>query len=430
MLRRLLIFLMLLGGGGGGGYAVWRAFQVEPPLERADRLVQAGDVFAAQIVLRSLIRAEPRNVEAHLMLVRTQLATNDWISAEKEAKSLRTLGYDRVVVAALLVRSYAMQGRYQDILADVPAVASRPEEQYANLALRSVAFLGMKDVGLAKQLVDAAAALEPDAFLVHLQKARVALSTSSINDGLQEIDRALVQRPASVEALTVKSALLSLKGDTAGAIKQLDLAAAVAPFDQDIRIKRAGLLIDVGSDKAAQDDVDAVFAITPTNASAMFYNALLMYRSGQVADANVEFDKLGILADQFPKTYFYKGEIALKLGNPQSALESLDRFLRLQPTDHNGLRLVAQIELNQEQPAKALSALIPITGPGSNDAGAMDLLGRAYFMLGRMADAIISYRRATVIAPENKEYAAHLAAAQVQFGAAPVPGAGIMDLPP
>jgi tetratricopeptide (TPR) repeat protein len=193
---------------------------------------------------------------------------------------------------------------------------------------------------------------------------------------------------------------------------------------------RAGLLIKMGLDAAALDDVNAVFAITPTKTAALYYNALLMYRSGQVADANVEFDKLGTQADQFPRTYFYKAEIALKLGNTQSALESLDRFLKLRPTDAEGIRLVAQIELGEEQPARALSVLAPITGSDSRDAAAIDLQGRAYFMLGRMPEAVTSYRRAAAIAPENKDYMAHVAAAQVQFGTAPIPGADIMDLPP
>jgi tetratricopeptide (TPR) repeat protein len=162
----------------------------------------------------------------------------------------------------------------------------------------------------------------------------------------------------------------------------------------------------------------------------MYYNALLIYRSGQFADANVAFDKLGLQADQFPRSYYYKAEVALKLGNKQSALESLDRFLKLEPTDGDGLRLVAQIDLDEAQPDQAVTALRPATGPDSHDAAAFDLLGRAYFMLGRTPDAISAYRQATIIAPENKDYAAHLAAAQVPFGAAPVPGPDAKELPP
>jgi cytochrome c-type biogenesis protein CcmH len=86
--------------------------------------------------------------------------------------------------------------------------------------------------------------------------------------------------------------------------------------------------------------------------------------------------------------------------------------------------------LDEAQPDQAVTALRPATGPDSHDAAAFDLLGRAYFMLGRTPDAISAYRQATIIAPENKDYAAHLAAAQVPFGAAPVPGPDAKELPP
>ncbi|MBC7673761.1 MAG: hypothetical protein H7247_15180, partial [Polaromonas sp.] len=110
------------------------------------------------------------------MLARTQFATSDWLSAEKEAKILRALGYDRSVVGPMLVRSYAMQKRWPDILADIPAVAAKPEEQAMNLALRSVAYFGMGDLNQAQSLVEAAGKLSPDEVLVHLQRARIALA--------------------------------------------------------------------------------------------------------------------------------------------------------------------------------------------------------------------------------------------------------------
>lgn len=430
MLRRLLALLLLLSASGGAGYAVWRMLQVEPPLAKATALIAAGDLFQAQVILRGVIKSEPRNVQAHLMLARTQLETDDWISAEKESKTLRTLGYDRTVVAPMLTLAYAKQGKYQDILADISATTARPDEKYVNLALRSVAFLGMNDVGLAQQQVDAAAKLAPDAFLVHLQKARIALARNNIDLGLREIDQALTQQPESVEALVTKADLLESQSDKVGAIEQLNIAVGVAPLDQDLRMKRAELLVSINSNKAAQADVDKVFSITPTNATALYYNAVLMFRAGQIADANVEFDKLGTLMDQFPTAYYYKAQIALALGNTQSALESLDRLLKFRPTDPDGIRLTAYVQLNEGQPERAIAELLPVTAPGSRDAGAIDLLGRAYFMLGQMPEAVSNYRRATSIAPDSKEFSAHLTAAQVQFGMTPIPGADGIELAP
>lgn len=427
MLRILIKFFFVAFVLGGGGYWTWRLFQVVPPMQRAQTLLAAKNVFGAQIVLRSIIKADPRNAEAHVMLARTQLATSDWLSAEKEAKILRALRYDRTVVGPMLVRSYAMQKRWPDILAEIPAVASKPEEQGMNLALRSVAYLGLGDLKQAQNLVEAALKLSPESGLVHLQWARTALARKDAEMGLQEVDAALALRPSDPEALETKSGLLMLRRDTVGAISQLDLALNATPLSQELRLARAELLMSIGRDRGAQADVNAIFDITPTNATALFYNAILMFRSRQFADASVEFDKLGAQMDQFPRAYFYRAQIALEFGNTQSALESLDRLLKLQPQDAEGMRLAAQVELAAAKPERALALLSPITGPMSRDPGAIDMQGRAYFMLGRMQEAIESFRRATVIAPTNKDFASHLAAAQTQFGVAPVPGDDAAD---
>ena len=53
------------------------------------------------------------------------------------------------------------------------------------------------------------------------------------------------------------------------------------------------------------------------------------------------------------------------------------------------------------------------------DAGLVDLKGRALFMMGRMTDAVASFQQATALAPDNREFASHLAAARTEFGGLP-----------
>ena len=416
MLKRMGVLVALLVAAGGGGYAVWVARTAEPPLGAATRMIAAGNLFGAQTVLRGVIKAHPRDIEAHTALIQTLLATADWLSVEREAKTLRALGVARTAVAPMLVRSYANQKRYADILLEVPAVASRPEEQAMNLALRSVGLLGLGQLPQAQAALDAAAALAPDDFLVRLQKARLALARRDGPGAMREVDAALAAEPASTEALWVRSEAFRLEWDLPEAIGELDKAVAVAPLSQDLRMARAGLLLSAGWDKQALDDVRAVFAITPSNLTALFYHSLLMMRAGRVADAAVEFDKLGAAIDQFPKAHFYKAQIALAQGNRQSARESLGQFLRLQPADAEGLRLAARLEMESGRPERAVTLLSRLQ---ERDAGSVDLEGRALFMMGRMTDAVASFRQATTLAPDNREFASHLAAAQSDFGTAP-----------
>ena len=290
-----------------------------------------------------------------------------------------------------------------------------------NLALRSAGFIGLNDLMQAQAALDAAGELGPNEFLVRLQKAKLALARRDGRGALREVDAALALHPASTEALWARSEALSLTWDTNGAVAELDKAVAIAPLSQDLRMARAGLLLRAGLDRRALDDVRFVFGLTPSNTTAMFYNALIMMRAGHVADAGVEFDRLGSAMDQFPKAYLYKAQAAIQAGNKDSALEDLGRFLKLQPGNSEGVRLAAQVELDSARPERALALLTPLTETKMPDAETVDLEGRSLFMLGHMPEAVQSFRRATELAPANKDFASHLAAAQTRFGVAPTP---------
>src|SRR4051812_7132132 len=121
MFPRLVFSSILILILAGIGYGVARLFISRQPLPAATALIEGHDPRAAQLILRPLVKAEPRNAAAHVLLARTQLDLHDPVAAEKELKIARALRYERSIITPLLARSYMMQERYQDLLADVPA---------------------------------------------------------------------------------------------------------------------------------------------------------------------------------------------------------------------------------------------------------------------------------------------------------------------
>lgn len=422
MLKRLGFLVLLLCGIAAGVFGARRFLAPgELPLDRARALLAAKRPAAAQAVARGIVRVDPRAVEAHLVLAQTQLLLADWLSAEKEARALRTLRYDRMVVNAMLARALVMQEHYQDVLTEIPAVASRPEEQALNLALRSRAYLAMGDVVQAQSSLDGAVQQRADEPAVLVQQARMALSRRDFASALARVAGALRTRPNDVETILLESEILAAEGKTAEGVQALDQAVEIAPSSPQVRLARAALLMETGSDARAQGDVDAVFDVSPHDPTASFDNAVLLFRKKQYADAGVEFDKLAAALDRYPAGYLYKARIAMEFGNKQSALDSLDRLLKVRPNDSEGLRLAVLLDLQTQQPMQAVALLKTATAAAPRDGLNFDLLGRAYFMLGRREEAIESFGRAAALAPESKEFAAHLVAAKTEFGVAPLP---------
>ena len=430
MIRRLFYLVLIVTALAIAVVVGRRLIIGQTPVVRATTMMQNRNPAGAQIVLRNLIKVEPRNVEAHVMLAQTQLLMSDWVSAEKELKIARALRYDRSILLPMLARSYLAQERYADVLSEVPATALRMEDRVTNLVLRSMAYAGLNDLGQAKATIEAAGELAPDSPLVLMQTARIALSRKNPLEAEHSAMKALEIDPNNIDALMLQSEVLTQRWDSVGAIGALNRAAALAPFSPMVRMARANLLINAGMDKQAQEDVDATLAMSSQDATALYYNAVLMFRAKRYADAGVEFEKLGSLMTVFPKSYLYRGQAALALGQNEAALDSFYRYVKLKPTDPEGVRLAAQLEFKANRPDKVIELVTRAVDAGLRDAASFDLMGRAYFTTGRVPDAIDSFRRAIALAPDNKDFVVHLTAAQTKFGAAPVaagPGGGAVE---
>ena len=414
MLPRLVfgsIFLALLLSAG---YGVSRMLVGLQPLAQALAMLDAKNPAGAQPILRQLVRAEPRNAEAHVLLARTQLDLNDPVAAEKELKIARVLRYEKAVLNPLLARSYLMQGHYDDVLTDMPETVARPEELFPNLVARGQAYLGLGELRSAQASLDAAARLRPDDLQILTARGRVALASGDMALAGRLADQALTRAPDDVGVLLLQSDVLARQGAVAEALAVMDKVVAAAPFSVPARLQRADQLMLLQRDGAAREDVDAALKVEVRNPQALVTHAVLTMRTGRLADAMTEFQKLAPLMDEVPRAYLYEAQTAAAMGQSASALDIVLRYLKLIPNDPDALRLAAGLALKLDQPSRAVSVLEQGVAGGLRDAASFDLLGRAYFMVGQMTEAVASYRRAAALEPGNADYAAHLAAA-VQF---------------
>ena len=411
MLARLVFAFIVLGVVGGGAYGAWRQVARSQPLPQALALLEQGDPQGAQLVLRPLVRAEPRNAEGHVLLARTQLDLNDPVAAEKELKIARALRYERAVLNPLLAQAYMAQGRFQDVLTDVPGTVSRDVELVPNLVARARAYIGLQNLALAQATLDSAAAVAPDDAGVLLVRAKLSLARGDAEGAEQAIGRATAAA-GSLDAAMLRADVLAQRGDRAGALAVMDKAVASAPYSVPTRLQRINYLIATGQYKRAQADVDASFKVDWHDPGVLMANAELMIHAGRLADATSELQRLASLMDRFPRGYFLQALTAFRMGQFESGLDIIARFLKVRPEDTKGLRLAATLEEKLERPERTLVFLARAEAAGANDGETYDMQGRAHFMLGQLSDAVESYRKAAAVDPQNAEYAAHLAAAR------------------
>ncbi len=409
----VIVVVLVAGLAGGGWYVFGRNGD---PLKRAEQLAAKGDLRGAQIELRNAVRNDPGSAEAHLRLAQAQMQLADPVAAEKEFKSARDLGADRWTIIPQLGQVYMAQGRYQDVLTEVPPEGPKPEIAAKNLMLRSMAQVGLNDIAGATASLVTAEKAAPGNIEVLLTASRLALALKDLPLAEQKVDEAIRLDPKQVEGLLMKGQILAAKGDKAGALALADQAVKLQPTSSAARLDRANQLIGMGDDKKAQADVDAVLELQPRNAGATYIAAVLLVRAGRYADAQSELTKLGPVIARFPRALYFQALAAANLGQTESAIDFANRYMQRMPSDPDGVRLVARAELQAQRPERAVAALTKAIGAGQSDPQTLDLLGRAYTLLGRTAEATETFKRASAGAPENPTFLTHLASSQMQAG--------------
>ncbi len=418
MLPRLLLIVLAMVVVGGAAYAVRLAVAWQTPKPLAVALQEKTDPRAVQALLRPAVRADPRNGALHVALARTQLELGDPLAAEKELKLAQGLRHDRAVVAPLLAQAYLDQGRYQDVLIEFSALESGRAELLANLLARTAAFTALGDMDRARSSIAAAVRVAPADPAVLVQQARVALAADDVAGARRWSDTVAEAAPSMLEGQYLRADVMIRQGELDGARAALDRAVLLVPFSQGALHRRAELAILRGDLVAAQRDVDAGLALEGRDRFLQLDRAVVMLLRGRVADAELELQRMAGEFERMPRGYYYQAMAAAGLNHNGAALDAISRYLKVRPKDVAGLVLAADLELRFGRPGRAIETLSQ--GGTLKDGRLSDALGRSQFVAGQVDEAIGSFRDAVRLAPGNREFAAHLAAAQA-LGSRPVP---------
>jgi tetratricopeptide (TPR) repeat protein len=214
--------------------------------------------------------------------------------------------------------------------------------------------------------------------------ARVLLARRDFQGAEARVDRALSLNARSPEALVLKAQLLNLRGDRRNALSALDTAIQQSPGMLAARLERANLLVALGDDAKAKEDVTTVLRMEPRSAGGIYLQAVLAARAREFQAADAALTQIANLLPRFPRGYFFLGVVKFNLGQGEQALDAAQRFVQRNPTDLDGLKLLARIHIAGQRPAEAVQLLRKAIADGvTADAEVFDILGRAHAQEGR-----------------------------------------------
>ena len=403
---------LLIAGAGGA----WVVTHRGTALDNARALQAKGDLRGAQIELRNAVKDDPTNAEAHFLLAQLQLQTGDPVAAERELLAARQLGYAPDSLARPLGQALLAQGRFDDVLSQVPATAATPEATAANLVLRGLALVSLQKLGEAQASLSEAERVAPRNVDAVATSARLALLQNDLPEAEARINRALAIEPERADSLLLKGQILAAKGDRAGGLAAMDQAVAAAPTGLPFRLERAFLELQAGQDAKARSDVDFILSKDNKVVLASYLDMVLLVRAGKFPEADTVLTKLEPVIARLPRGLYFQAIVKANVNQLEGAADAAERYVARAPQDAQGVRLLANIAIAAKRPERAVEVLVNAIKGGVNDAETQDMLGRAYALDGKAPQAAESFQHAADLAPQNPDILTRLASSKLQMG--------------
>ncbi len=387
-------------------------------LSDARASIAKGDLRTAQIQLRNAVRDDPNNAEARYQLGRVSMQLGDPVAAEREARAALDRGYDVLPATQLLIQAMLGQGKARDLLNEIKPDGKSPTRDAAIDVGRGFAHLALQDLPSARADFETAEKTAPNAIDPLLADSRLSLAMRDLPRARQKLDRALEINSKSPEALIQKSQLQRADGDTAGALKTLDQVIAANPDLLPPRINRAELLIAENKDADAKKDVDAVLTALPGSTQAVYLRAVLLFRAHDLQGASDLLQKLSPVMASLPRAYFLDALVKEEMKQYEQAEQSARRALARSPGDIAVQKLLAVLDMQLQQPERAIEVLRATADSPNADAGSLDLIARAYAATGNQAEAVKYFQRAATLAPADAALRSRLATSRLGLGEA------------
>ena len=415
----------------GAWMGVWPLAAHADDLSNARAALQKGDLRTAQILLRNIVRSDPRNGEAHYWLGRVSFELGDPVVAEREADAAAQRGYDPYLTTQLLGQALLDQSKFAPLLDQMKPDGKDASLDAAILVFRGDAHMGLDQQDAARKDINDAEAKSPNTAEPLLAEARLLLARGDVDGAQAKIDRAISVQPKSTEALLAKSKILRARGDLNGALAVLDdlirdqPSIVQARLDVLARLDRANLAIALHKTELANQDLAAVLNAVPGNAPAIYLQAVMAAQAKDYKAADAYLAKIAAVIQSIPPGYYLLAIVKEQLGQIEQAETAAESYLARAPNDLAAYKVLARIQFAKRRPDQVIDTLGKIVASGTADAEIYDLLGRADAMTGRADDAVKAYQKAQNLAPNDVRGQGQLAGVRMGMGQ---PDAAMGDL--
>ncbi len=368
-----------------------------------------NDLSGAVIQLKNALQIDKAMLSAQLLLGKALMASGEVAAAEVAFTEALRLGVNRSEVVLPLARALIDQGKHKSLF-DRPELGLNglsPAVQMPLHLLRAGAYSDLGNPREAIQSVEAARAIDRKAVDSWISEVSLRIRAKQYREAAVAADKAVALAPTSAEAWYQKATVAHASGDALAALKNYDQSLQIAPGHIESRIARAGIYMDLQRDKDAAADVsyvenyfkelaeksEIVAGRVLEEPRTAYLRALLAERENDTETVKVSLKTITNLLDPVPIDFIrFRPQLLMLNGLAHFSQGEMEKAkIYLEELAKHGVtpaaKLLAQVYLNENSPAKAQTVLENYLRVAPKDSRAILLLATAQLSQGRSVRA-------------------------------------------
>ena len=366
--------------------------------EDALQRYEKKDYPAAIIQLKNALKIDNQQLPVQLLLGKALLANGEAAAAEVAFNEATRLGVNRAEVVVPLAQALVGQARLQEVVAPGPRfdpAGLPPPVRRELLLVQAAAHSDLGTVREASKAIEEARAIDPAAADSWLAEVPIQIRAHRFKEAAAAADRAFALRPNDPQAVYLKGSVAHAQGQVAAALAAYERTIALQPTHLDARLGRAGLLLDQNRVDDAAREVAEARLLAPRDPRPTYLAAQVAERKGDTKAARAALAEVTGLLDPVPMSFMrYRPQVMMLgglahfgLGQNEKARPYLEGVVRQQP-DAPAAKLLAQIFLSDKNQDRAIETLDAYLKTNPTDIQAIVLLATAQIGKGRPSRAV------------------------------------------
>lgn len=390
-------------------------------IERAKREMRAGEWQGAAFDLRTVVRKDPHDAEAWVLLARLSLDAADPNGAESALSHALAAGAKGPQVEDLQARTWLASGKARTLLEALARhTLHLPEPDRTVLYVRALLGTGQRAAAIA--LLKPLVAAHPQVTEARDLLAESLASAGQFPAALAQLTTAEQHDPKSPEPWLIAGRIYAAVGDFSAAEQAMLAALKRMPGSEPILHRLAALetLTDarlaLGQVGPAAKTLSALTKLEPQSPLTELLQARVALARGALQAGTNQLERIVLDAPRFVQARLLLGAALMTRGELEQAEQQLQQVLAQAPENIQARQLLAEVQLKLGDPGAAIRALTPALSAPRLDPQLLSLLGSAVARTGEREVLMRALERTAQAHPHDAQVLIHLAAIDLSVG--------------